>query len=82
MQLINQYSMLWGGVLILGFTVFMFFRKGFKARDGIILLVLTIAIFAIWMVIRPDQANTSELAEFQSQIGQGQAVLVEMQSPY
>ena len=82
MEAVNQYSMLWGGVFILGFTAFMFLRKGFKPSDGIILLVLTIALFAVWMVIRPDRANTDELSEFQSKIGQGQAVLVEMQSPY
>ena len=74
--------MLWGGIFILGLAAFMFLRKGFKLRDGLMLLALVIALVAVWMVIRPEQANTSELAEFQSHIGQGQAVLVEMQSPY
>ena len=82
MQLINQYSMLLSGVFILSLAGFVFLRKGFKLRNGIVLLVLTLALFAVWIFIRPDQANTDELLEFQSQIGQGQAVLVEMQSPY
>lgn len=82
MEIVNQYSMLWGGVFILGFAAFMFMRKGFKPRDGIILLVLTGALFAAWIFIRPEHANTDELSDFRSQIGQGQAVLVEMQSPY
>jgi len=82
MEIVNQYSMLWGGVFILGFAVFMLMHKGFKPRDGIILLVLTGALFAAWMFIRPEQANTDKLSDFRSQIGQGQAVLVEMQSPY
>jgi len=74
--------MLLGGIAILGLATFVFLRKGFKPRDGIVLLLLTIALFAVWMFIRPEQANTDELADFRSQIGQGQAVLVEMQSPY
>ena len=82
MELINQYSMLWGGVITLGLVTFVILRKGFKFRDGIILLVLAVGLFSVWVLIRPDQANTNELAEFRSQIGQGQAVLVEMQSPY
>lgn len=82
MQLINQYSMLLGGVFILGLAAFVYLRKGFKFRDGIVLLLLTLALFAVWMFIRPEQANTDELSEFQSQIEQGQAVLVEMQSQY
>lgn len=74
--------MLLSGIIILGLVAFVFLRKGFKPRDGIILLVLILALFATWVFIRPEQANTDEVADFQSQIGQGQAVLVEMQSPY
>ena len=82
MQLINQYSMFWGGIITLGLAAFAILHKGFKPRDGIILLVLAVGLFFVWVLIRPEQANTNELAEFRSQIGQGQAVLVEMQSPY
>ena len=82
MPIINQYSMLLSGVFILGFAAFVFLRKGFKLRDGVILLLLTLALIAVWTFLRPEQASTNELGEFQSQIGQGQAVLVEMQSPY
>lgn len=82
MEIIIQYSMLWGGLFILGLAAFMLLRKGFKPKDGIMLFVLAVALFIGWLVIRPEQASTNELVEFQSQIGQGQAVLVEMQSPY
>ena len=74
--------MLWGGIFILGLVAFILLRKGFKPKDGIKLLVLAGALFTIWVFIRPEQASTNELSEFQLQIGQGQAVLVEMQSPY
>jgi len=82
MEIINQYSMLLSGIAILGLVIFVFIHKGFKPRDSIVLLLLALALFAVWMFIRPEQANTDELAEFRSQIGQGQVVLVEMQSPY
>ena len=82
MPIINQYSMLLSGVVILGLAAYVFLRKGFKSRDGIVLFVLSVGLVVIWMFIRPEQASTNELGEFQSQIGQGQAVLVEMQSPY
>jgi len=82
MPIINQYSMLLSGVFILGVAVFVILRKGFKPKDGIKLLVLAGALFVSWLALRPEQASANELSEFQSQIGQGQAVLVEMQSPY
>jgi len=74
--------MLWSGVIILSVAAFVFFRKGIKPKYGIKLLALAVALFVAWLALRPEQATTNELAEFQSQIGQGQAVLVEMQSPY
>jgi len=74
--------MLWGGVAILSLAAYVFLRKGFKTRDGIVLLVLAVGLAAVWTFIRPERASTNELGEFQSQIGHGQAVLVEMQSPY
>lgn len=74
--------MLLTGIFILGLTAFVLLRRGIKPKDGIKLLVLAVALFVGWLVIRPEQASTNELAEFRSQIGQGQAVLVEMQSPY
>ena len=82
MQIFNQYSMLWGGIFILGLAAFVLLHKGIKLKDGITLFVLAIALFGIWLFLRPEQASTNELGDFQSQIGQGQAVLVEMQSPY
>jgi hypothetical protein len=82
MEIVNQYSMLLSGLVILGLAVFVFLRRGFKLRDGMMLLALAVGLFAVWMVIRPEQASTNELAEFRSQIGWGQAVLIEMQSPY
>jgi len=82
MQIFNQYSMLLSGIFILGLAAFVFLRKGIKPKDGIKLLILAVVLFVTWLALRPEQASTNELTDFQSQIGQGQAVLVEMQSPY
>ena len=82
MELINQYSMLWGGIIIAGLATFVILRKGFKPKDGIKLLFLVIALVGLWLILRPQQASTNEFAEFQAQLGQGRAVLLELQSPY
>ena len=63
-------------------ATFMFLRKGVKLKNGIGLLSLIVVLLGIWLFLRPEKASTNELIEFQSKIGQGQAVLVEMQSPY
>ena len=82
MVTINLYSMVWGGLIILGMAVFFILRRGFKPRDGIKLIALTLALLVAWVLLRPQQASTTELAQFQAQLGQGQAMLLEMQSPY
>jgi len=82
MQIFNQYSMLLSGIFILGLAAFVVLRKGIKPKDEIMLLALAAALFVVWQFLRPEHASTNELGDFQSQIGQGQAVLVEMQSPY
>lgn len=82
MQIFNQYSMLLSGIFILSVVAVVLLRKGIKPKDGIKLLALAVVLFVTWLILRPEQASTTELGKFQSQIGQGQAVLVEMQSPY
>ena len=82
MEIINHYSMLWIGIIILGLVAFLLLRKGFKSKDSIKLAVLAVALLIAWLFLRPQQASTTELAQFQEHFGQGQAVLLEMQSPY
>ena len=82
MEIINNYSMLWIGIIILGLAAFLLLRKGFKSKDGIKLAVLAVALLIVWLLLRPQQASTTELAQFQEQLGGGLAVLLEMQSPY
>jgi hypothetical protein len=82
MQIINQYSMLWSGLLILGLLGFFILRKGFTIYRVLTLLVVGIALVLGWLVLRPDQASTNELTQLKAEVGQGQAVLLELQSPY
>ena len=82
MELINQYSMLWSSVLVLVVAAYFVLRKGSKSGGGIKLLVLAVVLFGGWLILRPQQATTSEFAQFQSELGQDKAVLLELQSPF
>ena len=74
--------MLWSGVIILGVWAFFIVRKGYKPKDGLMLLGMAGILVVAWMFIRPQKATTNEYVQFQVELGQGQAVLLEMQSPY
>ena len=74
--------MLWGGFIILGLVAFWMLRKGFKPKDSLKLMLLAVVLLIVWLLLRPSQASTTELIQFQEQLGQGRAVLLELQSPY
>ena len=82
MEIINHYSMLWSGVIVLGFGAFFLFRRGFKARSGLVLLLLAAVLVAGWFVLRPDQSTVDDLAQFEAEVGGGRNVLLELQSPF
>ena len=82
MEIINHYSMLWSGVLILAVAAFFFLRKGYEPKNGLKLVGITAILLVGWLVLRPEQASTTELAQFKAELGQGQIVLLELQSPY
>ena len=82
MEIINHYSMLWIGIIILGLAAFVLLRKGIKSKDVIKLAVLAVVLLIAWLLLRPQQASTTEIAQFQAQLDQGLSVLLEMQSPY
>ena len=82
MEIINHYSMLWSGVLVLGLAAFLLLRRGLKAKSGLILLLVAAVLVAGWFVLRPDQATVNDLAQFEAELGDGQNVLLELQSPF
>lgn len=82
MEFINHYSMLWSGVLILAVAAFFLLRKGYEPKSGLKLVGLAAILLVGWLVLRPEQASTTEFAQFKAELGQGQTVLLELQSPY
>jgi len=82
MEIINHYSMLWSGVLILGVAAFFFLRKGYEPKSGFKLVALAAILLVGWLILRPEQASTTEFGQFKAELGQGQIVLLELQSPY
>ena len=82
MSLINHYSMLWGGVVILALAAYVLLQKGVQPKRGLLLVVLGAALVVAYLFLRPDQASTTDMSAFQAELGSGQAVLLELQSPY
>jgi preprotein translocase subunit YajC len=82
MKIANHYSMLWGAIIIMGLVIYFILRRGFKPTDVILVLAAAAVLLISWLVLRPDQATISEYGQFQADLGQGQAVLLELQSPY
>jgi hypothetical protein len=82
MQLINHYSMVISFVFILGLTAFFMLRDGAQTRDYYILTALSAMLFAAWIVLRPAADTAETKSQFESVLGQGQPVLLELQSPF
>ena len=82
MKFINQYSILWSSLLILGLAAYFLLRKGFSWKRSLMVIAIGGLLLASWFFIRPQQANTTDLGQFQAELGSGQAVLLELQSPY
>ncbi len=82
MGIINHYSMLWGGAIVFGFALIYFLRKGFRPRAGLMLGAIALLLVGGWLFVRPEQATTTQMEAFKANLGQGKAVLLELQSPY
>ena len=82
MQIVNQYSMLWSGVIILGAAAFFILRRGYTLKKGLSLLAVAALLLAGWLFLRPQQASTVEMAQFQAELNGGRPVLLELQSPF
>jgi Flp pilus assembly protein TadB len=82
MTFINQYSILWSSLIVLGLAAYLVLRRGFSLQRSLVVIVIGGLLLASWFFIRPQQANTTDLGQFQAELGSGQAVLLELQSPY
>ncbi len=82
MELINHYSMLWSGMFVIGLVAFFLLRDGFKASDGFVLAGIFVAMGVLWLVLRPAPGSDAAAPEVLAEVGGGQAVLLELQSPF
>lgn len=82
MRFLNQYSMLWSSLIILAVAAFLLLRRGVNRMRVLGIIGISALLLAGWIFLRPDPANTTDLAQFQAEIGGGQTVLLELQSPY
>lgn len=82
-QAINQYSLLWLALGILGLAALLVFRRRRRATELIGFALVLVALIAIWLVLRPRQTpQVGDAAQIQALIGQGKPVLLEFQSPF
>jgi hypothetical protein len=82
MQIINQYSIVWSSLIVLFLVGFFTFRKGFNPQRILVVAGTCIVLLASWFILRPDPASTEDLSQLRNEIGAGQSVLLELQSPY
>jgi hypothetical protein len=82
MVFVNQYSILWTSLILFAVISYFLLRKGFSLQRGLVLLGIGLALVAGWLIIRPQQASTNDLGQFEAELGAGRAVLLELQSPY
>ena len=82
MSLINHYSILWGVAILFGLLAY-FFRKDETKRKYVgIIAGISLVLLAIWSNTRAQTGSTEAASLLRRQIGQGQAVLLELQSPF
>ncbi|MRR31201.1 LPXTG cell wall anchor domain-containing protein [bacterium] len=84
LQFANQYSFLLAGILLLLLAggLLAWRRRGLRAREAILLLLVAAVIGLGWLASRPSQAASVNADQMRSQVGQGKALLLEFQSPY
>jgi hypothetical protein len=82
MQIINQYSLIIFGLVVLIAVALVLMRSG-KGRGRIaVLAVIALALLAGWVAVRPTATPAAAVSQVRAQIGQGLPVLLELQSPY
>jgi hypothetical protein len=82
MSLINHYSILWGFVIVLIPLTFFLLRDGAKKKDFVILGGIAVLLLGVLLLIRPEAGSRETTSALRGQIGQGQPVLLELQSPF
>jgi len=81
-RIINQFSFIIMGGVILGLAVALLLRRGFSLGKGLLLGALLLLLLAAWIVLHPAGDRTASAQQVRDQIGAGKPVLLEFLSPY
>jgi hypothetical protein len=81
-SIINQYSFILFGLILIGLAVYGLSRRGFRAIDWILIIALIGLIAGAWLVMHPTQSQVADANSVRAEIGSGRPVLLEFQSPY
>ncbi len=82
MSLINHYSILWGVAFLFALFAFVFRKDAAKKRKLYIVTGSVVVLLAFWFTARAQTGSTESASLLREQIGQGQPVLLELQSPF
>ena len=82
MSLINHYSTLWGLGILFALATYFLLRGERSAKKQIALALIGVALVATWFAIRPQSGSNEAADTLRAAIGQGQPILLELQSPY
>ena len=82
MSLINHYSILWGVAFLFALLTFLFRKDNAKRKKLFTVTGVFVALLAVWFTMRAQTGSTEASSALRGQIGQGQPVLLELQSPF
>ena len=82
MEFINHYSMVMSFIFVLAVVAFFLLRDGATTKDFYILAMVAGLLVFAWTVLRPATDTTETVSQLQVEIGQGQPILLELQSPF
>ena len=82
MSLINHYSILWGVALLFGLFAYFFRNDETKKKYLRIIAGISVVLLALWFSMRAQTGSTETASVLRQQIGQGEPVLLELQSPF
>ena len=81
-QWINQHSLTLMMAGLLAIVLIVCLRRGWRRSDYFLVGGLALGMLVIGLLFRPTASPAADLAVIKNQIGAGQPVLLEFQSPY